>query len=169
MTRREVTEADVDTAVARAFGRGDATPMAPADAAMEMALARAFVRKPNARAVEAAKRSTAVQEAERDLAPWREAFGWERREDLLGVEETLAELMSSRQGRTMDAARSNVATQLREAWVKGGPSDRDRLVAVAKELTESIARLQAMAPIAGRQVGEAASRPVRIVVSEVGR
>lgn len=169
MTSHEITEAELDASIARAFGRGDATPMSPSDAAYEIDAARTFGRKPTARALEAAKHAEAVQEAERDLAPWRAAVRWDKREELLSVEGTLAELVSSRRGQTAEAARAHVATLLREAWAKGGKTDHDRMVAVGKTLNDSIAQFQKLPPITGHSASEASSRPVRIVVSEVER
>lgn len=144
-----VTESHLDEAVARAFGRHSDTPMTTTEAAQDAALAAAFGRDPDPRALEARRHVQAAQEAERTVYPWRSAVRWDQRDEVLQAEEQLAQLASSRRGQSKAAAREYVSGLLREAWAKGGTTDHDRMVAVAKALSEGISHFSRLAPIAG--------------------
>jgi len=161
-----ITEADVDDAVARAFGR---TPerMSLDEAVIEIVQARAFGRDPDLRAVEAKREVEIAQEAVADLAPWRAAVHWDQYGELCDLEERLAQLTSSRRGQTIEAAREYTMTQLREAWVKGGDTTHGRFVATEKVLREGIAHFAKLAPIASSPpTAPRSAPPARPAVAE---
>ena|SRR5665647_173553 len=96
---QDITEADVNKAVARAFGRQPAGP-SEFDRVVE---------------------ESRVQRAEdQSVAPWRAGVWLDEREALINAEEHLAELYSTRRGQSMEAARRTVEASLREAWFSPG-------------------------------------------------
>jgi len=184
---KPVTDADVDEAVARAFGREtghtvdglDATiaeafgrrprAMSADDAAVEVAVARAFGREPDPRAVEAVRRAASAEAAARESAPWRAACPWDTRDALRDAEEHLVRLYSSRRGESLESAQRTAERALREAWEHpGGLSlTSDRWASVVAALDEHTRRLEALPPISSTT--EAGRRPGRMinVVKEV--
>jgi hypothetical protein len=132
MSTHDITEADVEQAVAEAFGR---------------------THTPRLKSVTQTVRESLQREADADASatPWRDACPWRNRELLAEREAHLAHLYSSRRGQTPEMARRTVESSLREAWFNPGGFglDHDRMVAVGRELNEATRRLEAMAPIAG--------------------
>lgn len=186
-TPRIFTEADVDTAIAGAFGRTPKpapTPPAGAsrsasEAAVDAAVARAFGRdtKPPATTPTVAQTLAAEAQTAQAAAPWRDALPWDERTALLEAEERLGALRVSRLGETPAAARQAVETALREAW-NGAPgfgATADRLAAVRAALALGNAHvLRAQAPTGRRAPGVVETRPParprgRSIVSETGR
>lgn len=165
---RKMTEADFDSAVARAFGRGpDSSTMTVGEAAFDIAVAEAFGRAPSKAAQGVRDRVAAVQEAESRTAPWRAAAHWSQRESLIEAEEKLASLTSSRRGQTIESARAYVETLLRDAWAKSGASAQARMGAVLDALEAGIGHFERLAPLAPGQ--ESAAGSVPSPVREQGR
>lgn len=164
----DISEAELDRQIGEITGRVPKR-MSADEAAFELGLAEAARRAPDPRAVEARQRVRDLQEAERDLRPWRAAVGWENRGRVAGVEETLAEVVSSRRGQTIDAAREYVNSRLREAWVKGGTTDSARLAAVAARCAEDLDHFGTLPPISGRATTSESVRTARVAIMEAIR
>lgn len=162
--------AALDAALAEASGRAPRRLTAD-EAEVEVAVARAFGRDPEPGALEAATRARATQEAG-SAAPWREACPWDKREALRGAEERLARLYSTRRGESLEAARRTATAALREAWDQpsGLGLTSDRFDAVLAALDAHTRRLAALPPISSTTTESVrGSRRMVDIVKEVRR
>ncbi len=142
-----LSETQIDEVIAETFGRKPRR-VAASEAALNIAVARAFNREPDAPSVETQQRVSAAQETLRPHAPWRAVVRWDLYDTLAEAEEHLAELWSSRRGNTREHSRECVAGLLREAWAKGGTTDADRYQATVAELDRYTRHFDRLPPIA---------------------
>lgn len=160
MSGNDMTERELDEALARIAGRPAPPPLAvtearPAasgdltDRELDEALARISGRTaPPSRA-----RDMALATADDAAAtPWRAAVHWDSRDALAAAEAELAGLYVSRRGESRTAAVAHVERLLREAWWRPAreewASTASRFGSVTNALADELDRMRNTPPIA---------------------